>query len=110
MRESQAPPINARAFRPLLGLAALLATSSPTLAATPPRDPNIIVILADDLGYGDVGCYNRASKVPTPNIDRLAGQGMRFTDAHAPAAVCTPSRYGLLTGRYCWRSRGTAFS
>ena len=67
--------------------------------------PNIIYILADDLGYGDVACYNVASKIPTPHLDRLAREGMRFTDAHAASAVCTPSRYNLLTGRYCWRSR-----
>ena len=66
--------------------------------------PNIVVILADDLGMGDLGCYNADSKAPTPNLDRLAGQGMRFTDAHSPSAVCTPTRYGLLTGRYCWRT------
>ncbi|NBV85666.1 MAG: arylsulfatase, partial [Verrucomicrobia bacterium] len=65
--------------------------------------PNIVFILADDLGYGDIGCYG-ATKVKTPNIDRLARDGMRFTDAHAPASVCTPSRYNLLTGRYCWRT------
>jgi arylsulfatase A-like enzyme len=67
--------------------------------------PNIVLIVADDLGYGDVGCYNPAAKLATPNLDGLAAQGLRFTDAYAPAAVCTPSRYGLLTGRYCWRSR-----
>ena len=67
--------------------------------------PNIVVILADDLGYGDVGCYNAQSKIPTPHLDRLAAEGMRFTDAHAPDAVCTPTRYGLLTGRYAFRSR-----
>ncbi|NQT15931.1 MAG: arylsulfatase [Planctomycetes bacterium] len=67
--------------------------------------PNIIFIMADDLGYGDLGCYNRSSKVPTPNIDRVAAEGMRFTDAHSPSAVCTPTRYGVLTGRYSWRSR-----
>ena len=66
--------------------------------------PNIVVILADDMGYGDVKCYNPASKIPTPNMDRLAEQGVRFTDAHSPSAVCTPTRYGLLTGRYCWRT------
>ncbi|MCP4398847.1 MAG: arylsulfatase [bacterium] len=65
--------------------------------------PNIVIILADDVGYGDLGPYNPRSGIPTPNIDVLAEQGITFTDAHSPAAVCTPSRYGLLTGRYCWR-------
>jgi arylsulfatase A-like enzyme len=65
--------------------------------------PNIVYILADDLGYGDVGVYNKASKISTPNIDRLAQQGMIFTDAHSADAVCTPSRYGILTGDYGWR-------
>lgn len=69
--------------------------------------PNIVYILADDMGYGDLGCYNAGSKIPTPYIDRLASQGVRFTDAHSPSAVCTPTRYGILTGRYCWRSRLT---
>jgi len=69
--------------------------------------PNIVIILADDLGYGDVGCYNPESKIATPSLDRLAGEGLRFTDAHSPSAVCTPARYGLLTGRYPWRSRLT---
>jgi arylsulfatase A-like enzyme len=68
--------------------------------------PNIVVILADDLGYGDVQCYNpERGKIPTPNIDRLASQGMRFTDAHSSSGVCSPSRYTLLTGRYHWRTR-----
>jgi len=67
--------------------------------------PNIVFILADDLGYGDLGCYNAQSKIPTPNLDRLASEGMRFTDAHTPDAVCTPTRYGVLTGRYSFRSR-----
>ena len=62
--------------------------------------PNIVFILADDMGYGDPGCYNPDSKIPTPHIDSLAQSGMRFTNAHAPAAWCTPSRYGLLTGKY----------
>lgn len=66
-------------------------------------NPNIIFIMADDLGYGDLGCYG-ATKIPTPNIDRIAGEGMRFSDAHASSALCTPSRYSVLTGRYCWRS------
>src|SRR5437773_7525441 len=68
------------------------------------RYPNIVYILADDLGYGDARCYNPQSKVPTPNLDRLASQGVRFTDAHSGSAVCTPTRYGINTGRYCWRS------
>jgi len=67
--------------------------------------PNIVYILADDLGYGDIGSYNSASKIPTPHIDRLASEGMRFTDAHSPSSVCTPTRYALLTGRYAWRTR-----
>ena len=66
--------------------------------------PNIVYILADDMGYGDVGCNNPGSKIPTPNLDRLAAQGMRFTDAHASSSVCTPSRYSILTGRYAWRT------
>src|SRR4051812_31473464 len=73
-------------------------------AGAKPR--NIVLILTDDLGYGDVGCYG-ATKVKTPNIDRLAAQGLRFTDAHSPSATCTPSRYALLTGEYAWRQRGT---
>jgi arylsulfatase A-like enzyme len=75
---------------------------APALAAE--RLPNIVYILADDLGWGDLGCYNAASGVPTPNADRLASQGVRFTDMHSPSAVCTPTRYGIMTGRYCWRT------
>jgi len=67
--------------------------------------PNIIFIMADDMGYGDVSCYNPDSKISTPNMDRVAREGLRFTDAHSPSAVCTPTRYGVLTGRYCWRSK-----
>lgn len=68
--------------------------------------PNVVLILADDLGYGDVQCYNRdRGKIPTPNIDRLASEGMRFTDAHTSSGVCSPSRYAVLTGRYHWRTR-----
>lgn len=62
--------------------------------------PHVLFIMLDDMGYGDAGCYNPESKIPTPHIDRLAGQGMRFTDAHAAASVCVPSRYGFLTGLY----------
>ena len=78
---------------------------APTLALAAAAKPNIVVILCDDLGYGDVGCYNPASKIKTPRLDVLSKQGMRFADAHSPSAVCTPTRYGLLTGRYCWRTR-----
>ena len=67
--------------------------------------PNIVFIMADDMGWGDVGCYNPDSKIPTPNMDMASEQGVRFTDAHSPSAVCTPTRYGVLTGRYCWRTR-----
>jgi len=71
-----------------------------------PATPNILIILADDLGYGDVQCYNpQRGKIPTPRIDALAAQGMRFTDAHSSSGVCSPSRYTLLTGRYHWRTR-----
>ena len=66
--------------------------------------PNVIFILADDLGHGDLSCLNPGSKISTPNIDRLAREGKTFTDAHSPASLCTPTRYGLLTGRYAWRS------
>lgn len=70
-----------------------------------PAPPHIVVILADDLGWGDLRCYQEASKIPTVHLDRLAARGITFTDAHSPSAVCTPTRYGLLTGRYAWRSR-----
>lgn len=66
--------------------------------------PNIVFILADDLGYGDVSCYNSQSKVATPRVDRLAGEGMRFTDAHSPSTVCSPARYSLLTGQMPFRA------
>jgi arylsulfatase A len=69
------------------------------------QKPNIIIVLADDMGYGDVSAYNPGSKIPTPNIDRLASEGMKFTDGHCSSAVCTPTRYSLLTGRYHWRTR-----
>ena len=74
-----------------------------TISASAASAPNILVILVDDMGYGDAGCYNPDSKIPTPNIDSLARDGMRFSDAHAPGAVCHPSRYGLLTGEHPFR-------
>jgi len=88
---------------------AMLATCAATLAVSAekeplPNKPNILLILADDLGYGDVACYNPKSKVPTPRIDRLAREGLLFTDAHSPSTVCTPTRYGILTGRMAFRT------
>ena len=92
-------------IRAMLHFAALLALSLGGMSASDESDvPNIVLILADDLGYGDVGCFNEESKIPTPHIDRLAQEGMRFTDAHSPSSVCTPTRYGILTGRYAWRT------
>lgn len=88
----------------LISVASIVFCDSVT-AATAKTAPNIVVILADDMGYGDVQALNPASKIPTPSLNRLAKSGLSFTDAHSPSAVCTPTRYGLLTGRYCWRSR-----
>ena len=68
------------------------------------QHPNIIYILADDLGYGDISAYNPDSKVNTTHVDALAQQGMMFTDAHTNSSVCSPTRYGILTGRYAWRT------
>jgi arylsulfatase A-like enzyme len=89
-----------------------MAWGAAALAASPVRPgrglkdgrPNIVLILADDLGYGDPGCNNPDSKIPMPNVNALAASGVRFTDAHSSSAVCTPTRYGLLTGRYAWRT------
>ena len=103
--------------QPLLYAILWLAACSPSeppaekQTAAESKLPNILFILADDMGYGDPQCYNPDSKIPTPNIDRLAAEGARFTDAHAPGPWCVPSRYGLLTGQYPvraelnWRER-----
>lgn len=80
--------------------------STTTTANTKPTLPNILLILADDLGYGDLGCYNTQAKVPTPNLDRMAADGLRFTDAHSPSTVCTPTRYSLMTGQMAFRIPG----
>lgn len=117
----------------LVGLSSRSPAVAPALAASPapvsapavlpvaeaPR-PNIIYIMADDVGWGDFGCYSAQSKIPSPNIDRLARHGLRFTDAHTPAALCAPTRYSVATGNYTWRgprpegtwswNRGSAFS
>jgi arylsulfatase A-like enzyme len=74
-------------------------------AGPPEKPPNIVLIMADDMGLGDPGCYNPGSLIPTPHMDRIAAEGARFTDAHSPAALCSPTRYSLLTGRYSWRTR-----
>ncbi len=78
-----------------------LSSPGPLRGAESP--PNIVLILADDLGYGDLGCYNSESRIPTPNLDQLAREGMRFTDAHSPCTVCTPTRYGIMTGQMPFR-------
>jgi arylsulfatase A-like enzyme len=87
-------------------LAAMVLWLVPVTLAAQISRPNVVIILADDLGYGDVSCYG-ARRAETPNIDRLAQEGLRFTDAHSTAATCTPARYALLTGEYAWRKKGT---
>lgn len=88
-------------LRCLLSLSAFL-----LITLNAPGKPNVVIILADDIGYGDLGCQG-ATKVKTPNLDKLAAAGMRFTDAHSPASVCTPTRFALITGQYAWRQKGT---
>ncbi len=91
-----------------LAAAATLVIASVSQAAAPAK-PNIIVVLCDDLGYGDVRCLNPEGKFATPNFDRLASEGVTFTDAHSGSSVCTPTRYGLITGRYAWRTKLQSF-
>jgi len=87
-------------------LAALSLTCGPALAVEKPAEkPNILFVMADDVGWGDFQCYNPQGKIPSPHIDRLAREGMRFTDAHTPAALCAPTRYAVATGNYTWRGR-----
>jgi arylsulfatase A-like enzyme len=88
----------------MLALPGCITLRKKTMSADSNKLPNIVFIMADDMGYGDVGC-NGSTKIPTPNIDALAEKGMQFTDAHTQSAVCTPTRYGVMTGRYCWRTR-----
>jgi arylsulfatase A-like enzyme len=91
---------------PLIGFCLLCGASLEAQASASTAKPNILFLLGDDLGYGDPGCYG-GTKIPTPNIDRLARAGLRFTDAHSTSATCTPSRYAILTGQYPWRRKGT---
>lgn len=86
-------------------LAHTLAASSAMRESHAASRPNILVILTDDVGWGDFQCYNPQGKIPSPNVDRLAREGMRFTAAHSPAALCSPTRYTMLTGNFPWRSR-----
>ncbi|MCA9179398.1 MAG: arylsulfatase [Planctomycetales bacterium] len=90
---------------PLVGClcAVTLGVANSSRAADSARLPNIVFVLADDMGYGDPGCFNSGGKIRTPQLDRLAAAGMRFTDAHSPGAVCVPTRYGIITGRYPFR-------
>ena len=86
--------------------AAWVLTVSAATVASPPSGsarPNVLILYADDMGYGDLGVQNPASKIPTPNLDQLAGEGLRFTNGHSSSGICTPSRYAMLTGRYHWR-------
>jgi len=105
----RSPYMSRRTFMKSIGLAAVAAMVPVKLRAGDTKQPNVVVIYADDLGYGDVSCYG-ATKVKTPNIDRLAAQGLQFTNAHSPSATCTPSRYAMLTGEYAWRQKGTGIA
>ncbi len=96
-----------RSFLRLAGAAcAARAANGPLFSLAPAGRPNIVVVLADDLGYGDLACYG-GTGARTPNLDRLAAQGVRFTNAYAPSATCTPTRYAMLTGEYAFRKKGT---
>jgi len=103
--------LNFQGFVLCMALAATLMIPACQTGPTPEgdRQPNVIVIMVDDLGYGDVGCYG-ATAVATPHIDRLAAEGIRFTNGYAPAATCTPTRFAFLTGTYAWRQEGTGIA
>src|SRR5271170_5244997 len=108
---NEVPPMIRCTLSAAVGLVLITAGTMSRAAELPsstvvPSHPNILYILCDDLGYGDIHAFNPTrGKIPTPNVDRLASEGMSFTDAHSGSAVCTPSRYGILTGRYAWRTR-----
>jgi arylsulfatase A len=91
-------------MRPIVPLILALSLMSPLSCSEPENaQPNIVIIYADDMGYGDLNCQNENSKIPTPNLDQLASEGMRFTDAHSSSGICSPSRFAFLTGMYNWR-------
>ena len=92
-----------KAFRVFLLIITAIGAPATSRAADAPAKPNIVFILADDIGYGDFACYG-ATRVKTPNVDRLAREGIRFTNAHATGSVCTPTRYAFITGQYAWRN------
>ena len=102
----EALPVQPPSRRCLAAVTLVVGFLAGPLAAEPPPRPNLVVILADDLGVGDVACLNPDhGRIATPHLDRLAREGVTFTDAHSGSSICTPTRYGLLTGRYAWRTR-----
>ena len=108
-RSGLAAPLNRPlTMRYLITILAILSASMDS-AISGDKLPHILIILVDDMGYGDVGAYNPDSKIPTPHLDKLSQEGMRFTDAHAPGPLCHLSRYGLLTGQYPFRANTSAW-
>jgi arylsulfatase A-like enzyme len=96
---------HSRRFWAVWSLALLWSGGLGGLNAAPSAKPNILYVLCDDLGYGDVKCLNANGKIATPHLDKLAASGMIFTDVHSSSSVCTPTRYGIMTGRYNWRTK-----
>ena len=96
--------MNYRSVLIVLTVVLFFARSGGQQAQKSQAQPNIVFIMADDMGYGDIQELNPESRIPTPHLNQLAREGMTFTDAHSPSSVCTPTRYGVMTGRYCWRS------
>ncbi len=101
--------LSRRSFLKAMGITLTAGSFNSRVFAAKEELPNVVLIYADDLGYGDVGCYG-ATAVKTPNIDKIASEGIRFTNAHSPAATCTPSRYAMLTGEYSFRKKGTGIA
>ncbi len=101
--------LSRRSFMKSVGLVAAAALVPVKLWGAGAKPANIVIIYADDLGYGDVSCYG-ATRIKTPNLDRIAAEGVQFTNAHSASATCTPSRYAMLTGQYAWRQKGTGIA